>query len=275
MSAPALKRLVWNLPEEARRAPGALAGVALAGAIEQALDGALGQTGALGWGAAVQYSGDRETNYEPYVFQDWLRVYAGGVVCRLGYLERGTDQTPPAGVVNASSVFVSAPHDWSALWALHEQVNPALAALGYGPVSLLWPTTSDELFKRLEASGDAGLGDFIARCDAVMREVAASATHTLDLQHRPYLDLDALLRLAPPMLRWLNISHNELSALPEAVRRFTALESLDAYHNPLTALPGWLSELTSLRTLTLRGAQLDDLAWAALRAALPGVQLTY
>jgi hypothetical protein len=269
-------RFVWLLLDTARTAPGALSGVARAAAIEQALDGALGHPGAPGWGLATVCGGERETGFRDYVLQSRLRLWAGGEAATIAATERWPDEAEGEGAYNCNTVFVTTPGRWAAAWALHERVSAALAPLGYEPVSLRWPSSAEDLFAALTASGDeAGITDFITRSDATMRQVAAEATHALDLQRRPYLDLPALLTLAPPTLTRLSLPHNKLAALPEEVRRFEALEELQVYHNPLDALPTWLADLRSLQRLYVHTTPLmaDPARAAALRAALPHVMI--
>lgn len=262
-------RLVWNLTQTMTYD----AFATLLSALEAALDAAMGQVGELEWGEAVA-GGWAQGELREHLNQPRHRRYAGDVLIKVADTERWPEQEPGAGVSTSTTLFVWTPGPWHTAWALHQQLAPSLAALGYTPATLSWPTVAEALCAQLEASGDAGLEDFIAECDAMLREVAANTPHVLELRRRPYLDHEALLRLAPPTLQRLYLSHNKLSAVPEAVRRFTMLEELVLYDNPLTALPSWLPELTALRTLNIQHTRLDGPTRDALRAALPGVRIS-
>lgn len=267
---------VWLLPDEARRAPGALTPRDRAQAAERALDEAFGVAGAHVWGAPSLQGGERETGFRDYVVQAWQRAYPSGALCTLASVERWPEETPEQGSPNGNTVHARLPGGWFPAWALHEQISRALAPLGYVSMSLEWSSTAEEIFKRLEAARDgAALADLTARCEVVMRRVAASARGTLDLQRRPYLDLDALLALAPADLTRLWLPHNRLDAVPAGVQRFASLETLELYHNPLESLPEWLYASQTLRQLNLHNTPLmaDATRAAALRARLPHVRI--
>jgi len=61
-------------------------------------------------------------------------------------------------------------------------------------------------------------------------------------------------------LRTMNLSGNQLTALPESLGELTQLQTLQLSDNQLTALPESLGELTQLQTLRLSGNQLTALS---------------
>jgi hypothetical protein len=59
-------------------------------------------------------------------------------------------------------------------------------------------------------------------------------------------------------LQMLNLSYNQLTALPEAIANLTQLQELDFSFNPLTKLPESIANLTQLQGLKLHGNPLDS-----------------
>jgi len=57
----------------------------------------------------------------------------------------------------------------------------------------------------------------------------------------------------------LDLSHNQLTALPESLGQLTHLQSLDLSSNQLMALPEWLGQLTQLQSLDISDNQLTAL----------------
>ncbi|BEJ17225.1 hypothetical protein CspHIS471_0606260 [Cutaneotrichosporon sp. HIS471] len=71
--------------------------------------------------------------------------------------------------------------------------------------------------------------------------------------------LPALLDVLSTTLVVLDISNNDLSTLPTALRHCTSLEELNVSHNPLLQLPPLLGECTSMRMLVADGCLLSNL----------------
>jgi internalin A len=62
-----------------------------------------------------------------------------------------------------------------------------------------------------------------------------------------------------PWLRFLNLSHNGLSTLPESITRLQNLTSLNLRDNVLRTLPEWMTQLQNLTSLDLSGNALNPL----------------
>ncbi|CAK9784982.1 hypothetical protein CC85DRAFT_261873 [Cutaneotrichosporon oleaginosum] len=71
--------------------------------------------------------------------------------------------------------------------------------------------------------------------------------------------LPALLDVLSTTLVVLDISNNDLTTLPTALRHCSSLEELNISHNPLLQLPSLLGECTSLRMLVADGCLLSNL----------------
>lgn len=54
-----------------------------------------------------------------------------------------------------------------------------------------------------------------------------------------------------PQLKHLNLSHNQLTSIPESIGRLSQLESLDLSNNQLTSVPSPLRHLTQLKVHSL------------------------
>ncbi len=101
----------------------------------------------------------------------------------------------------------------------------------------------------------------------------------LEWDHRHMETLPDSLEAYAPHLRHLSLRHNELTALPPWITRFTQLEFLDLSNNALQFLPSELFELRSLKTLLLRNNLLDDSSipkanWGALVESLETLNLS-
>jgi Leucine-rich repeat (LRR) protein len=60
-------------------------------------------------------------------------------------------------------------------------------------------------------------------------------------------------------LQTLNLSNNELTALPASLVKLSKLEELDVENNALHAIPSWLGSITSLKRLHLYNNPLAEL----------------
>jgi internalin A len=71
----------------------------------------------------------------------------------------------------------------------------------------------------------------------------------------------------------LNLSHNQLTSLPESITQLTNLQKLDLSNNQLMSLPESIAQLTNLQLLYLSGNQLTSLPESI--AQLTNLQLLY
>ena len=69
-------------------------------------------------------------------------------------------------------------------------------------------------------------------------------------------DRDPGLERAATALTDLDLSGNQLTAVPDSIGQLTALPACNLYGNQLTAIPDWTGQLTALTNLGLRGNQL-------------------
>lgn len=76
----------------------------------------------------------------------------------------------------------------------------------------------------------------------------------------------ALVLERAPALERLDLSHNDLRALPDSAFALARLTHLDASHNRLTALPEHVAQLQALEVLDLRANRLERLPERALEA---------
>ncbi len=263
-SIEAAYRFCWLRPDGVRIALDAL---------EAALDGALG-AGTLAWSPDLRISGDRENGFRDLLRNSRYRHYGEGVRVRTAEVERDPDVPLPQGCFGGVwTVDLEVTARWAEAWALHERADRPLRGLGMQDVSLAWPHLAEALAEALRATDDAGLADFAARCDAVVRAQVRAATRSVDLQRRPYLDLPSLLAEVPvpAEVTHLCLAHDGLTALPEAVRGFTALRQLHVFYNPLASLPPWLDALPALVELNVTATPIgaDPEHLAAVRAWLP------
>lgn len=112
--------------------------------------------------------------------------------------------------------------------------------------------------EKLEAMG--GIGVLSAMSDNDLLRLPRF-THLLLAGVGPGI-LDALpplLDVLSTTLVVLDISNNDLTTLPTALRHCTSLEELNVSHNPLLQLPSLLGECTSLRMLVADGCLLSNL----------------
>ena len=70
--------------------------------------------------------------------------------------------------------------------------------------------------------------------------------------------LEAIDSLGDAALVELRMEDARLAAVPEPVRRLTALRELHLRGNAIESLPSWIGELASLEVLDVRGNRLDD-----------------
>jgi internalin A len=59
--------------------------------------------------------------------------------------------------------------------------------------------------------------------------------------------------------RWIDLSNNELTEIPESIAKLTNLTTLDLRGNKLTKIPESITKLTNLTTLNLRNNQLTEI----------------
>lgn len=71
--------------------------------------------------------------------------------------------------------------------------------------------------------------------------------------------LNALIEVLAPSLLVADLSENDLSFLPENLRRCSHLEELNVSGNPLRQLPVWLAEVNSLQVLVVDGCGLSGI----------------
>ncbi|WVQ80694.1 hypothetical protein IAT38_002799 [Cryptococcus sp. DSM 104549] len=71
--------------------------------------------------------------------------------------------------------------------------------------------------------------------------------------------LPRLLSVLAPSLVVLDLSHNDLSFIPETLRYCLKLEELNVADNPLMQLPPWVGDMTGLRMLVLDGCGVHSL----------------
>lgn len=76
----------------------------------------------------------------------------------------------------------------------------------------------------------------------------------------------ALVLERAPAIERLDLSRNQLRALPDSTFALARLERLDASHNRLTTLPPLVSQLAALEVLDLRANALERLPEQALDA---------
>ncbi len=76
-------------------------------------------------------------------------------------------------------------------------------------------------------------------------------------------------------LKTLSLRQNQLASLPRDVSRLTALEVLDVSKNRLASMPVELSLCKRLKVLDMSGNPVSPAEQARLKAALPGVDITF
>lgn len=76
-------------------------------------------------------------------------------------------------------------------------------------------------------------------------------------------------------LKTLSLRQNQLTSLPRDISRLTALEVLDVSKNRLTSMPVELSLCKRLKVLDMSGNPVTPAEQARLKAALPGVDITF
>lgn len=69
-----------------------------------------------------------------------------------------------------------------------------------------------------------------------------------------------------PQLKHLNLSHNQLTSIPDSIGRLTELHSLDLSHNNLSNLPESLKDLSQLKVLAAKTLQAE--CWRSLTPVL-------
>jgi hypothetical protein len=106
---------------------------------------------------------------------------------------------------------------------------------------------------------------------AVERAKSSGALHisNLGLTSVPRAIFDAL-----PLLRRLDLSHNELTSLPAEIGKLRNLEQLWLNDNPLSSLPSELETLVALRVLDVRDTPLTTLPSALGKLPLIEVGLS-
>jgi Leucine-rich repeat (LRR) protein len=68
-----------------------------------------------------------------------------------------------------------------------------------------------------------------------------------------FLDNNNTSRALPTNLTSLDLSGNQLTALPECIRKLLKLKTLNLANNKIQALPAWIRTYPSLEKLDLRG----------------------
>lgn len=87
------------------------------------------------------------------------------------------------------------------------------------------------------------------------------------LQNLP--DMEGLLNVQE-----LNLSQNDLTAVPQSIKSMTKLRVLDLRSNKIRDLPSWLSELPDLGELKIADNPLDSIPSRSLWGILPGSGLS-
>lgn len=118
------------------------------------------------------------------------------------------------------------------------------------------PTTLEEAFEQI-AKTKAPDGISKQTWDMVNYSLQARERKMIMLQNEnlttPQLEIiiDTLPQIIVAQIERLDLSVNQLTALPDTIQKFTHLHSLDIYQNQLTELPQAIQKLTMLKTLVI------------------------
>jgi leucine-rich repeat protein SHOC2 len=110
----------------------------------------------------------------------------------------------------------------------------------------------EDLFQALTVCGADSHIDLSSNGLTSLRLPALPSLHVLQLEHNQLQALsDNFLEGCASLVR-LDLSHNELAALPVSLARLPALQRLIASNNQLSEVPHGLGALRNLRELDLR-----------------------
>jgi Leucine-rich repeat (LRR) protein len=90
-----------------------------------------------------------------------------------------------------------------------------------------------------------------ARALKVIQNAIDSGASRLDLNNRHIRELPDSFEGKKDALKWLSISHNELTSLPKGVCQFVNLSALRLNGNQLSSLPDAIAALSALQVLDL------------------------
>lgn len=96
-------------------------------------------------------------------------------------------------------------------------------------------------------------GNLLTNCQGIRN----TTLHTLDLSTNQLNNIDGIGKLTH--LESLNLSNNQLTALPQEILQLKRLKSLNVSKNPLLIVPDWLFEMDALEELNLEQTQLKTL----------------
>lgn len=95
----------------------------------------------------------------------------------------------------------------------------------------------------------------------------------IEIQHKPYIDVDALLKLHPDKskINSIAINHNDLKKWPESLFDFTEVTSLMAYGNPINSADERFSVLKKLNSVAIHSNPLfkNEVELTKLKSYLP------
>lgn len=173
------------------------------------------------------------------------------------------------------SIYSTQPTDWEWVKNLWESFKPFLLELGFRDATLDFTYAGGGLYDFYEKQQNYAASQEIAILteDSFLEHLKSNPQTYLEIQFKPYLDIDRILLQIPNKeeITSIRIPNNNLTHFPTSLAQYKNLEELYIYNNKIKTVPDFFQDFQRLRYLHIRGNDIamDTTIIQKLRAILP------